>query len=156
MTTQKSDNYFRYAQGQAFIDGRQNGWMDLGLFKPEYREKVEFLKLCGKMRMLSIPYLVYGQLLGPVVPVEPVETFSDDGFGWGMYEKERSATLPAAEARIWKSEEGSLAIIFVNYVDEALQFKYKIDPSHYGLSAENWQIRELKAGGKCGRIFRYP
>ena len=63
-----------------------------------------------------------------------------------MYEKERSATLPAAEARIWKSEEGSLAILFVNYVDEALTFKYEIKPSHYGLSADSWQIREIQTG----------
>lgn len=43
----KNDNYFRYAQGQAFIDGRQNGWMDLGLFKPETLKKTEFLIQCG-------------------------------------------------------------------------------------------------------------
>jgi len=35
----ESDNYFRSAQGQAFIDSRQNGWVDMGLFKPEFLKK---------------------------------------------------------------------------------------------------------------------
>ena len=78
----KSDNYFRYAQGQAFIDGRQNGWMDLGLFKPEYKEKVSYLKQCGKYRMSTLKYLVNGQLLDPVIPIEKIAhllTMASDG-----------------------------------------------------------------------------
>ena len=141
----KSDNYFRYAQGQAFIDGRQNGWMDLGLFKPEYKDKVDFLKQCGKMRVATIKYLVYGQLLDPVLPENQIETFVDDSFGWGMYEAERSATMAGAEARLWKSEEGTLAVLFTNYIDKAIEFDYRVNPADYGLSEEGWQIKEIKA-----------
>jgi len=140
----KSDNYFRYAQGQAFIDGRQNGWMDLGLFKPEYKDKVDFLKHCGKMRMATIKYLVYGQLLDPVLPENQIETFADDSFGWGMYEAERSATMAGAEARLWKSEEGTLAIIFTNYIDKTIEFDYRVDPGDYGLLEKGWQINEIR------------
>ncbi len=139
----KSNNYFRYAQGQAFIDGRQNGWMDLGLFKPEYKDKVKFLKQCGKQRLATIKYLVYGQLLEPVMPEDQIETFTDNGFGWGMYEKERSATMPGAEARLWKSEEGTLAVLFANYVDKPIKFRYKVNPSDYGLTEDKWQINEI-------------
>jgi len=139
----KSDNYFRYAQGQAFIDGRQNGWMDLGLFKPEYQEKVEFLRQCGKCRLKTLKYLVYGQLLDPVIPTEKIGSFSDNGFGWGIYEKQRTAEVPCAEARLWKSEEGTLAIFFVNYVDKKVNFTYRINPSDYGLPKGKWQIREI-------------
>jgi len=139
----KSDNYFRYAQGQAFIDGRQNGWMDLGLFKPEYQRKVDFLKQCGKQRVNTLKYLVYGQLLGPVLPSKEVETFTDNGFGWGMYEKQRSANVPCAEARLWKSEEGNLAILFTNCVDKKVDFSYRINPGDYGLPKGTWQIKEI-------------
>lgn len=140
----KSNNYFRYAQGQAFIDGRQNGWMDLGLFKPEYKEKVEFLKKCGKFRMATLKYLVFGQLLEPVIQEEQIETFTDNGFGWGMYEDQRSACIPCAEARIWKSEKGTLAVFFANYVDEQIKFHFRITPLDYGLTEEAWQIKEIK------------
>ncbi len=140
----KSDNYFRYAQGQAFIDGRQNGWMDLGLFKPEYKDKVKFLKQCGKQRLATIKYLVYGQLLEPVIPEDQIETFTDNGFGWGMYEDQRSASVPGAEARIWRSEEGTLAVLFANYIDKQIKFHYKVNPSDYGLTEDSWQINEIK------------
>jgi len=139
----KSGNYFRYAQGQAFIDGRQNGWMDLGLFKPEYMKKVEFLRQCGKFRLNALNYLVYGQLLDPVIPAKKIGIFSDDGFGWGMYEKQRTAEVPCAEARLWKSEEGSLAIFFANYVDKNVSFSYRINPGDYGLVKGKWQMKEI-------------
>ncbi len=139
----KSDNYFRYAQGQAFIDGRQNGWMDLGLFKPEYREKVAYLKQCGKYRLNTLDYLVYGQLLDPVLPAGEMDTFEDKGFGWGMYEEQRSADVPCGEARLWKSEEGALAIFFANYVNREISFPYKINPEDYGLPQGIWKINEI-------------
>ncbi len=135
----KSDNYFRYAQGHAFIDGQQNGWMDLGLFKPEYMEKVSYLKQCGKYRMSTLKYLVNGQLLDPVIPIEKIDTFTDDGFGWGMYEDQRSANIQSAEARLWKSEEGTLPIFFANYVDKNIYFHYKINPGDYGLPQGKWK-----------------
>jgi hypothetical protein len=145
----RSDNFFRYAQGQAFIDGRQNGWMDLGLFKPEYRQKVDYLKQCGKYRLNTLKYLVYGQLLDPVTPTEEIDTFKDNGFGWGMYEKQRSAEVPCAEARLWKSEEGTLAVFFANYVDSEISFPYTIDPADYGLPRGKWEIKEI--GGKSSK-----
>lgn len=141
----KSDNYFRYAQGQAFIDGRQNGWMDLGLFKPEYKEKVGYLKQCGKYRLNTLKYLVYGQLLDPVIPSKEIETFTDDGFGWGMYEQQRSAEVPCAEARLWKSETGTLAVFFANYVDKKINFPYTIDPADYGLPQGKWLIKVINS-----------
>jgi hypothetical protein len=138
-----SDNYFRYAQGQAFIDGRQNGWMDLGLFKSEHKEKVTYLKQCGQYRLSTLDYLVYGQLLDLVIPTEEIDTFKESGFGWGMYEKQRSAEVPCAEARLWKSEKGTLAVFFANYVDREIEFTYRIDPGDYGLPRSKWEIKEI-------------
>ncbi|MGM0573413.1 MAG: DUF6259 domain-containing protein [Bacteroidota bacterium] len=139
----KSDNYFRYAQGQAFIDGRQNGWMDLGLFKPEHENKVEYLKQCGKYRVNTKKYLVYGRMLDIVEPAEEIQTFTDDGFGWTMYEEQRTAEVPAAQARLWKSEDGTLAIFFANYTDEAVSFPYSINPADYGLTDGKWKVKEI-------------
>jgi hypothetical protein len=150
----KSDNFFRYAQGQAFIDGRQNGWMDLGLFKPEHKKKVEYLKQCGKYRLHTLDYLVYGQLLDPVFPTKEIATFEESGFGWGMYEQQRSAEVPCAEARLWKSEEGTLAVFFANYVDREIPFPYRIDPGDYGLPEGKWEIKEwgLKSSQSIGEF----
>jgi hypothetical protein len=139
----KSDNYFRYAQGHALIDGRQNGWMDPGLFKPEYKVKADYLKQCGKYRVNALKYLVYGQLLDQVLPLKKMATFSDDGFAPDSDNKQLTREVPCAEARLWKSEEGTLAIFFANYTDQSISFPFKIDPADFGYPKGKWQTREI-------------
>lgn len=139
----KSNNYFRYAQGQAFIDGRQNGWMDLGLFDQEHKEKVAYLKQCGQYRVNTTKYLAFGQLLDLVFPSDEIKTFTDNSFGWGMYEAQRTAEVPAAEARLWKAEDGSLGVFFANYLDQEVSFPYRINPVDYGLANGKWEIKEI-------------
>ena len=60
-----------------------------------------------------------------------------------MYEKQRSAEVPCAEARLWRSEEGNLAIFFANYVDREIKFSYRINPGDYGLPKGTWEIKEI-------------
>jgi len=139
----KSNRFFNYAQGQAFIDGRQNGWMDFGLFKPKYSLKVEYLRQCGQYRVAAKKFLTYGRLLQPIEPTNSVPTFSDDGFGWGMYEKSRVASVPSAEARLWKSEDNHLGLFLVNYIDKEVPFSYSIDPTKFGLKAGSYRLIEL-------------
>jgi len=139
----KSNNYFRYAQGQAFIDGRQNGWMDLRLFKPEYKVKVDYLKQCGKYRTSALEYLVFGQFLDLVIPTQEIESFTDSSLGQGSNEYSQSYDVPCAEARLWKSEDGGLAILFANYVDKEIRFPFKINPGDYGLPKGKWLIKEI-------------
>lgn len=143
----RSDNYFNYAQGQALMDGRQNGWMDFGLFKPEYSRKADYLKQCGQFRVACKKFLTYGRLWGPVQPARTVPTFTEDSMGWGMYEKPRKAVLPATEARLWQSEDGHLAVIMANYVDEEVAFSCSIDPSKYGLPSGRYQLTEITPQG---------
>jgi len=77
------------------------------------------------------------------MPEGEMDTFKDDGFGWGMYEKQRSAEVPCAEARLWKSEEGKLAVFFANYVDREIAFPYRINPGDYGFAPGIWKIKEI-------------
>ncbi len=143
----KSDGFFNFAQGQALIDGRQNGWMDFGLMKPEYARKAEYLRQCGRVRVAANKYLTYGQLLGPVEPVKPVATFTEDGFGWNS---PHNGAVPAAEARLWRAEDGRLALFFANYTDQPVPFGYRIEPARFGLQgramtgAESLAPREIK------------
>jgi len=143
----KTDRFFIYAQGRAFLDGRQNGWMDLGLFKPEYARKVDYLRQCGQYRVAARKFLTFGRLWGPIAPANDIPKFTEDGFGWAFYEKLRTATLPVAEAHLWQSEDGCLGIFLANYVDRSIPFDYTIDPSKYGLQAENYQITEITPDG---------
>lgn len=143
----KSDRFFDYAQGQAFIDGRQNGWMDVDLFKPEHSAKADYLRQCGRLRVATKPYLVYGHLLGPVEPEKPVPTFTEEGFG---FEKiKHTGTVPAAEGRLWQDENGHLAVFLANYIDQPVEFTYRIDPAEYGLTGKRFELKEITAEGSA-------
>jgi len=143
----RGDNYFNYSQGQALIDGRQNGWMDLRLFEPEHAKKVEYLRQCGRYRLAGEEFLTYGRLIKPLAPTNKVPTFSEAGMGWGMYEKQRTASLPSAEARLWQSEHGNLAVVIANYVDREITFSYAVNPSEYGLTSGKFQVSEITPSG---------
>jgi hypothetical protein len=141
----KSDRYFCYAQGQAWMDGRQNGWMDLDLFKPEHRTKAEYLRACGRLRVATKPFLVYGRLLTPIEPLKPVPTFTEDGFGWNK--DQHTGIAPAAEGRLWQDENGNLAVFLANYIDAPVEFSYRIDPSQFGLTGGRWELKEIDPDG---------
>lgn len=120
---QQSDQFFRFAQGQALIDGRQNGWMNLRLFEQKNATKVSYLKACARTRVAYGKYLTYGQLVEPLEPLDPVPSFTEDAFGWN---KKHRGTAPLAEGRLWKAEDGSLAVFFANYGDQPIKFRYQV------------------------------
>jgi hypothetical protein len=140
----QSDRFFRFAQGQALIDGRQNGWMNLRMFQPEFERKVEYLRQCAQTRVANAGFLTYGQLLRPIEPLQAVPTFSEDVFGW--YEKHHGV-VPVAEGRLWRSEDGHLGIFLANYGDQEVPFSYRVDPRMYGLQVDAFSLTDITPGG---------
>ena len=140
----KSDRFFAFAQGQAFIDRRQNGWMDPGFFKPEYAEKAAYFRQCGRYRLAASKFLTYGRMLRPIEPSNPVPSFSEDGFGW---QTKHRGTVPSAEARLWQSEDGHLGIFLASYVSEPVSFSYDLDPAEFGLKPGHVRLTEITPDG---------
>jgi hypothetical protein len=153
----RSERFFRFGQGQALIDGRQNGWMDMGLFEEPQRRKADFFRQCGQYRVAASKYLVYGELLQPVTPQNTIPTFDDDGFGWSTKHR---GTAPLAEARLWRAEDGRLAVFLANYDDKAVPFEYTVDPAEFGLKGGRYELTELSPEGSrrlgpvSGRVTR--
>jgi hypothetical protein len=150
----KSNLLFNFSVGQGFIDGRQIGWMDFDLFRPQYREKVEYIKNCAKYRMITKKYLVFGRLWEPILPENTIPYFEEEFKGGGTH----TGTAPAAEARLWQAEDGNIAIFIANYINDDVTFSYTINPEKYGLDATSYQIAEISPEGnnpiaKTGRII---
>lgn len=135
----QSDTFFRFGQGQALIDGRQNGWMNLRMFDGKHEEKVRYLKECARVRANYGKYLTYGQLLEPVESLDAVGEFTEDVFGWNR--KHRGAA-PLAEGRLWRAEDGGLAVFFANYGDRKVTFRYRVEPAKFGLKGAAAERRE--------------
>jgi hypothetical protein len=134
---------FNFCVGQGFIDGRQIGWMDFDLFRPQYSEKVDFMKQCAKYRMATKKYLTYGRLWEPVYPDNKVEVFREEFKGGGLH----TGAAPSAEARLWQAEDGTIAIFIANYVNKETEFSYTIHPERYGLPAGSYQLTEISPDG---------
>ena len=140
----RSNRFFRWAQGEAMMDGRQNGWMTFGLFEPAYAAKADYFRQCGRYRVAAKKFLTYGQLLGPLEPSQPVPTFTEEGFGW---QQKHSGTVAGAEGRLWKAEDGHLGVFLANYLDERVAFPYRIDPADFGLKGGEYVLTELSPDG---------
>lgn len=141
----KSDNLFCFAQGRAFLEGRQNGWMDLGLFKPKYKGKITFLRKCGKYHEAAKKFLTYGRLLSPLYPVNKIPVFKSKSFG--CWSDKHEGSVPAAEAMLWESEDGHLGIFIANYINRQVPFKIYINPKDYGLNFKRYKLSEIKPEG---------
>ena len=144
----RSERLFHYWQGRCLIDGRQLGFMGLDLFKPENSSKAEYLRECARYRIATRQYVQYGRMLGPIEPENAVPVFTEEGLGhdssWqnnpSLYHKGKA---PAAEARLWQAENGHLAVFLANYVDQATDFKYSLDPAKYGLKGTRFELKEI-------------
>ncbi len=139
----KSDLLFNFCVGQGFIDGKQIGWMDFDLFRPEFTKKMEYMRNCAQYRMATKKYISFGRLWEPVYPENEIPVFKEEFLGGGKHIGE----APSAEARLWQAEDGSIAIFIANYVDEEIPFSYQLDLAKYGLDAENFQITEITPEG---------
>jgi hypothetical protein len=139
-----SERLFHFAQGQAFLDGRQIGWMSLNLFKPEYAGKAAYFRQCARYRVAARKFVTYGRLREPIEPFVAVPAFSEDGFGWAQKHR---GTVPSAEGRLWQSEDGHLGVLLANYVNEEVPFAYRIDPAKFGLKGGRHRLSEITPEG---------
>jgi hypothetical protein len=137
---------FNFAEGQAFIFGRQNGWMTLDLFNPKYAKKVDFLRQCAQYRVATKDFYLYGRLLGLVHPTNEIPTFTSSEFG--RWKQKRTGTVPDVKATIWKSSHGNLGIFLANFVQKDIPFSFSIDPRKYGMNADKYELIEITPHGK--------
>jgi len=136
----KSNQLFNFSVGQGFIDGKQIGWMDFDLFRrPQFSEKVDFLRQCARLRMVTQKFHTFGRLWGPLTPAVKIpeieEEFTEGGIHIGR--------VPSAEARLWQAEDGHLAIFIANYTEKEIPFSFTIDPAKYGLVASHYELSEI-------------
>ncbi|MEN6600766.1 MAG: hypothetical protein ABFD86_00005, partial [Bryobacteraceae bacterium] len=135
---------FRFAQGQALLDGRQNGWMSLALFKPEHAEKAAYFRQCARYRVAAKKYLTYGRLIAPIESSTSIPQFTNDQFGWNQKHR---GTAPLAEGRLWQAEDGKLAVLLANYSDNEIPFTWRVDPAEYGLKGGAYTLASLAPEG---------
>jgi len=136
----KSRQLFNFSVGQGFIDGKQIGWMDFDLFRrPQFSAKVDFLRQCAQLRMVTQKFHTFGRLWEPVTASNSIPAFEEEFTEGGVHK----GKVPSAEARLWQAEDGHLAVFMANYTDTEIPFSYTIDAAKYGLAADQYEVTEI-------------
>lgn len=137
----KSISYFRHVQGHALMDGRQNGWVDVGLFEPEYADRAEYFGKCGLYRGVAKKFLTYGELLGALEFDHPAPSFKLD---------DEQTSVASVDGRLWLSEDGHLGVIMANFCNDTVTVTFRLDPAMWGLKSARYALSEVKPTGATG------
>lgn len=113
---------FAMVQGRDFIWGCQLGWMGFELLSPEHKEKGDFLKTLAKYRMEVLKFILYGELLGEITPINEIPKVQGTWFQWGG--GTIPAELPSVMGTYWKTEDGTLGALIVNVSDKEQVFSF--------------------------------
>jgi len=114
------------SQGRDWLWGCQLGWMGFELLAPANRAKAEYLRDLAKQRLAAAKFMVFGELLGEVKPLNELPTIEMTWKrGWGK-KGAHKAVLPAAMATLWRAGDGQLAVAMTNWDDAEHLFRYRI------------------------------
>ncbi|MBN2449099.1 MAG: hypothetical protein JXR77_01840 [Lentisphaeria bacterium] len=135
---------FAAAQGRDFLWGCQLGWNGNWLLRPEHRDKLEFqLDLC-QLRLAGREFMVFGELLGEIEPLDPVPHHS---VVWNRTER-HTARTPQVRGTLWRSRHGRLGVFLVNAAAEPRRLRYDLTPARWLPPAgQAWLIRRVSGQG---------
>ncbi len=111
--------------------------MTVDLLKPEHSRKAAYLKKIGKYRVAGKKFLTYGEL---VDLIDHTDTISEP---W---------TTPIVQGAVWKAEDGSLGVFFVNHLEKESVMEWTIDPEKYGLEPRGDEYAITRIGPEGRRL----
>ncbi|MGC8842386.1 MAG: DUF6259 domain-containing protein [bacterium] len=135
---------FAMLEGRDFIWGCQLGWMGFELLSPEHKDKAEFLKILGKYRISALKYLIYGELLGEIEPLNNIPEAEGTWFDW--HGRAFPVKLPSVMGTFWRGSDNTLGAIIVNVSDKEQVFSFSY-PKEY-LGKERVIVSEITPDGK--------
>ena len=115
--------------GQALVWGEQLGW-----YGTDYMDRMpraaEYLRRCARVRGHLLPQFARGRMLRPPA-VEG--TLPDVTANWGWGGGDWPVTTPALQTGAWTAEDGSVAVVFANTVEQPLTFSWVLNEEDYAL-----------------------
>ncbi|MBI4602816.1 MAG: hypothetical protein HY721_12740 [Planctomycetes bacterium] len=123
---------FAMVQGRDLLWGCQLGWMGFDLLDPGREQQARYLLECGRWRCALEPFLLEGELLGEVAPLEPPPPIEA---AWGGWKGTHPAKLPSVVSAVWRAADGRAAVLLANLSREPRAFAYDFDAAAWGLGA---------------------
>ncbi len=141
---QDSLDAFCAAQARDFLWGCQLGWNDPWILQEAHREKQRFQYALCRYRQAAKDFLVYGQLLDEVRPVNAVP---EAAHLWNRTQP-HTARLPAVMATLWKDDRGRLAVFVVNTSGVPRPFAFTLEPQRWLKARGPWRLSALTPEGE--------
>ncbi|MFH1741851.1 MAG: DUF6259 domain-containing protein [bacterium] len=135
------DTSYCMCQARDFVWGTQLGWDGSGVLAPEHEAELQFVSRLAKLRAKARDFLVYGELLQVMEPVNPVPSLSGT---WNKPGGDGPVTLKAVQAALWKNTENEAGIFLANADTEPHTFTFAFDAAQLGLEkTTKWSMRQV-------------
>ena len=143
-TPEDSLDAFCAAQARDYLWGCQLGWNGSWILNDAHREKQRFqLALC-RYRRAAKDFLVYGQLVDEVRPLNAVPEVTHQ---WHR-NQQHAARLPVVMGTVWRDDRGRLAVFVVNTGGEPQAFDFRLEPQRWLKSRGPWRLSSLTPEGE--------
>jgi len=134
-----SDMSFAMLQARDFTWGAQLFWESAYILDSKHKEKMKILSNLAKLRYKARKYLVEGELIGLVKPLNSIPTVSGKWGSWGPSPENR--TLPAVQAALWKADDGTYAVVLANADAKDQTFEFEFTPTTD--SSNKWTVQKI-------------
>ncbi len=125
---QHGDVSYCMCQARDFVWGTQLGWDGVDLLKPEHEPKLKFLVRLAQLRAKAADFMVYGELLQVLEPINSVPTLSGT---WNKPGGDGPVTLQAVQAALWRSRDGDAGVFLANADTESQTYTFDFDSAAY-------------------------
>ena len=141
---QDSLDAFCAAQARDFLWGSQLGWNGSWILREAHSEKQKFQYALCRYRQAAKDFLVYGQLLDEVRPLNDVPAAAHV---WNRNQP-HTARLPMVLATLWRDDRGRLAVFAVNTSSAPQPFEFTVEPQQWLKSRGPWRLSALTPEGE--------
>lgn len=124
---------FAVAHGRGLLWGNQLGWNGgwLTYKADKYMAKIKCLDKFSKYRLLGKKFLIYGELLGELTPLEEQPLITTSHYYRVTAGQPREVTLPAVMSTLWRASDGALGIFIVNMTPQKRMFSFSVDAAKW-------------------------
>lgn len=141
---------FRASMGRDLLWGCQLGWVYDWIILPEYRAHFKLLAKMTQLRLAAREFLVKGELVDELRPLNPIVDFTSV---W-QYRERHTVTTPGVQGTLWRSPNGELLAIMINFTNKKTVFSYDIDCAEFiPGNAKKWEIRRRTENGEVPLAF---
>ncbi len=145
------DLALRMKSAQQLVFGEQIGWIDPNIVREEVSAR--FLRQMVQLRWRYRQFFTHGEMARPPKLQGNIPTVRAD---W-QWEGEWWVSAPAVYTGAWQiREQKRLVLFFINVADEPVTAQMRFNPSAYGITGKQVQLKQISGAEDTGKAETVP